>query len=154
MRLHASYDEACISYVYHVFESEIYVILNEKWKIYKCPIRSDMEWMNSWDKLLLYNSIVSTWYHSLDDKSVCSVCSLRVKLNIDLSFSEMRKLYWIKFKKSITHRQRKHKEELEKINRRNSENFRNLSRNFQFECCGSSDNPSAFIEKRKHTVNG
>ena len=30
---------------------------------------------------------------------LCSVCSLRIKFNIDLSFSEMRRLYWIKRKK-------------------------------------------------------
>ena len=31
---------------------------------------------------------------------LCSVCSLRIKFNIDLSFSEMRRLYWIKRKKN------------------------------------------------------
>ena len=51
--------------------------------------------------MLLYNSIVIKWYHSLDDQSVCSVCSLRVKFNIDFSFSGMGKLYSINFKKSI-----------------------------------------------------
>ena len=30
---------------------------------------------------------------------LCSVCSLRIKFNIDLSFSEMRRLYWLKLKK-------------------------------------------------------
>ena len=44
---------------------------------------------------------MSKWYHSLDDQSACSVCSLRVKFNIDLSFSGMGKLYSINFKKSI-----------------------------------------------------
>ena len=37
---------------------------------------------------------------SLDDKSVCGACSLRVKFNVDLSFSEMRKIYSIEFKKA------------------------------------------------------
>ena len=58
-----------------------------------------MYWINSWGKLLLFNLIVSKWYQSLDDKSVCNFCSLRVKANIDLSFNEMRKLYSIKSKK-------------------------------------------------------
>ena len=31
----------------------------------------------------------------------CTICSLRVKFNIDLSFSEMRTLYWIKLKNII-----------------------------------------------------
>ena len=37
-------------------------------------------------------------YQSLHDKSVSSVSSFRVKFNIGLSFSKMRKLYLIKFK--------------------------------------------------------
>ena len=36
---------------------------------------------------------------SLDDKSVCSVSSLRVKFNVDFSFSEFGRLYSIKLKK-------------------------------------------------------
>ena len=36
---------------------------------------------------------------------VCGVCSLRVKFNIDLSFSEMIRLYWIKC--IYTHREKK-----------------------------------------------
>ena len=51
------------------------------------------------DKFLRFNSILSKWYESLDDKSVCSVSSLRVKFNVDVSFSEMGRLYLIKYKK-------------------------------------------------------
>ena len=36
---------------------------------------------------------------------VCCVCSLRVKFNIDLSFGEMRRLYWIKFINAYTQRE-------------------------------------------------
>ena len=36
---------------------------------------------------------------------VCIVCSLRVNFNIDLSFSEMRRLYWIKFINAYTQRE-------------------------------------------------
>ena len=50
------------------------------------------------DKFLRFNSILSKWYESLDDKSVCSVSSLRVKFNVDVSFSEMGRLYLIKYK--------------------------------------------------------
>ena len=51
------------------------------------------------DKFLRFNSILSKWYESLDDKSVCSVNSLRIKFNVDVSFSEMGRLYLIKYKK-------------------------------------------------------
>ena len=34
------------------------------------------------------------------------MCSLRIKSKLEFSFSEMRRLYSIKFKKSYTHRQR------------------------------------------------
>ena len=51
---------------------------------------------------------VSKWHQSLDDKSVCSVCSLMAKFNVDLSFSEMKKFYSIKFEK-LKERQGKHK---------------------------------------------
>ena len=47
------------------------------------------------------------WYHSLDDTSVCSVCSLRVKFKVDFSFGEMRRLSSIEIKKVYTHRQTK-----------------------------------------------
>ena len=90
------------------------------------------KWINSWDNLLLNKSIVSKWYHSLDDTSVYSVCSLKVKFDIDLSFIEMRRLYSIKLKKAKTHRDRKLKKELERVHERNFENFRNFPRNFQF----------------------
>ena len=82
MRSHASYDEAWISYIYYL----TYYLKKER--LYQ---------ISSWDKSLLYNSIVSKWHQSLDDKSVCNVYSLRVKFNIDLSFSEITKLYSIKF---------------------------------------------------------
>ena len=39
----------------------------------------------------------------LDDKSMCSVGSLRVRFKIDLDFSEMRKIYSIKPKKKHKH---------------------------------------------------
>ena len=39
------------------------------------------------------------------------------------------------------------KEELERVHERNFQNSGNFPRNFQFGYCGSSDNPSAFIEK-------
>ena len=37
---------------------------------------------------------------------VCSVCSLRVKFNIELSFSEMRRFYWIKLINAYTQREK------------------------------------------------
>ena len=43
---------------------------------------------------------MSKWYKSLDDNSGSS---LRVKINVDLSFSEIRRLYSIKFKKAYMH---------------------------------------------------
>ena len=100
------------------------------------------------DKLLLYNSIVSKWYQSLDDKGVCNVCSLRVKFNKDLSFNEMRELYSIKLKKH-EHTEKESIKKLGRVHGRNFENSRNFPSNFQFGKCGSSDNLSAFIEKRK-----
>ena len=46
---------------------------------------------------------MSKWIQSLKDKCVCSVCSLKVKFNIDLSSSEVRTLYWIHIdRESIT----------------------------------------------------
>ena len=36
---------------------------------------------------------MSKWYQRLDDKSMHSVCNLRVNFNADLSLSEMRKLF-------------------------------------------------------------
>ena len=62
---------------------------------------SAMHWVNSWNKLLLYNSIVSKWYQRLDDKSVWNVSSFRTKFSIDLSFSGMWKRYSIKSKDNI-----------------------------------------------------
>ena len=38
---------------------------------------------------------------------LCSVCSLRIKFNIDLSCSEMRRLYWLKLKKKKKHKKAK-----------------------------------------------
>ena len=46
----------------------------------------------------------------------CSVCSLRVKFSIDLSFSGIRRLYWIKFKKNNN----KHIEKAKRKVRQNS----------------------------------
>ena len=56
--------------------------------------------------------------------NVCSVCSLRVKFNIDLSFNEMRKPYWIKFINKCTQRGKKNQEVLERVHERNFENSR------------------------------
>ena len=72
---------------------------------------------------------MSKWYKILDDNSGSS---LRVKINVDLSFSEIRRLYSIKFKISYAHRQRKNKEELERVHERNFENSKNFPRNFLF----------------------
>ena len=47
-----------------------------------------------------------------------------MNIPIDLSFIEMRRLYSIKFKKAYTHRQRKNKEELERVHKRNFESSR------------------------------
>ena len=52
-------------------------------------------------------------------------------------------------KSTHTHTQRKQKEELERVHERNLQNSRNLPRSFQFEYCGSSDNPSGFIERKE-----
>ena len=68
----------------------------------------------------------------MKNKSVYSVCSLRVKFNLDLSFSEMSRLYSIKFKKVLTHRLRKPKEKLERVHEKNFVNSKNIQRNFQF----------------------
>ena len=72
---------------------------------------------------------MSKWYKSLDDNSGSS---LRVKINVDLSFSEIRRLYSIKPKIAYGHRQRKNKEELERVHERNFENSKNFPRNFLF----------------------
>ena len=50
------------------------------------------------------------------------VISLRVQFNIDLSFSEMRRLYSVKLKRAYTSRKRKNKGELERVNDRNFPN--------------------------------
>ena len=69
----------------------------------------------------------------LDDKSMCSVGSLRVKFKIDLDFSEMRKIYSIKPKKNInTYTKKKYKKELERVHERNFENSRNFLRKGTF----------------------
>ena len=52
-------------------------------------------------------------------------------------------------KKIIINTYRKQKEKLDRVHERNFQNSRNFLRNFQFAYCGSSDNPSAFIEKGK-----
>ena len=70
---------------------------------------------------------------SLDDKGNCSVCSLRIKFNVDLSFSKMERVYSIKLKKAYAHRQRTNKEKLERVHERNLENFQNFPRIFQLE---------------------
>ena len=60
---------------------------------------------------------------------MCIVCSLRVKINADLNFSEMRRLYSIKLKKASAHRQKtKRKKELKRIHERNFENSGNIKR--------------------------
>ena len=81
------------------------------------------------------DSIVAKWYQSLNDKSVCSVPSFKVKFNIDFNFGEMRKKqnYSTKFKRAYTHRPRNNNKELEKVHERNFENFRNFQRIFEFE---------------------
>ena len=84
---------------------------------------------------------------------VCAMLQLRVKFNVDLSSSEIRRFCSIKFKKTYTHRQRKKKEELEKFTKGALKFSRNFPMNFQFAYCGSSDNSSAFIEKGKQRVN-
>ena len=69
----------------------------------------------------------------LDDKSMCSVGSLRVRFKIDLDFSEMRKIYSIKPKKNInTYTKKKYKKELERVHERNFENSRNFLRKGTF----------------------
>ena len=52
-------------------------------------------------------------------------------------------------KKIIINTYRKQKEKLDRVHERNFQNSRNFLRNFQFAYCGSSDNPTAFIEKRE-----
>ena len=58
--------------------------------------------------------------------------SSQKKSNVDLSFSEMRRLYSIKFKKAYTYRQRKKKEEMGRVHERNFENSIKFPSNFQF----------------------
>ena len=53
------------------------------------------------------------WYQTLHDKSVCSVCSPRVKLNVDLRFIDMRRFYSIKLKKAQTHTESKERTQKE-----------------------------------------
>ena len=50
--------------------------------------------------------------------SVPSVCSVRVKFNIDLSFSEMRRIYRIKFINAYIQREK----ESGRVNKKNYEN--------------------------------
>ena len=78
------------------------------------------------------NFISSKWYQSLDDKSDGSICSTRVKFNVDLSFCVMRRLYSWKFKKGYAYRQRKNRKELKGAHKRNFENSRNFTRDFKF----------------------
>ena len=47
-------------------------------------------------QIALFSSFVTKCHQNLDGKSVCSVCSLMVKFNIDLSFSDMKRFYSIK----------------------------------------------------------
>ena len=59
---------------------------------------------------------------------VCSVCILRIKFNVDLSFSEMRMLCQIQFKNASTQREKKRKdqEELHRVHQINLENSKLL----------------------------
>lgn len=55
---------------------------------------------------------------------VCNVCRLRAKFNVDVSFSEMGKLYSMNFKRVYSHRHRKNKEQLLGIHESIFENSR------------------------------
>ena len=57
---------------------------------------------------------------------VCIVCSLKVKLNIDLSFSEVRRLFKIKFINAYTHREK----ESGRAHERSYENSKLINTNF------------------------
>ena len=60
---------------------------------------------------------------------VCSVCILRIKFNIDLSFSEMRRLYRIKFINAYyTERESKREREREKQRERERDRERDRER--------------------------
>ena len=64
---------------------------------------------------------------------VCSVCILRIKFNIDLSFSEMRRLYRIKFINAYytereSERERERKRETERERETDRENQDELER--------------------------
>lgn len=51
---------------------------------------------------------------------VCAVfAALVLNIKVDLSFSETKQLYSIKFKNVHAHRQRKNKKELERVHERN-----------------------------------
>ena len=65
---------------------------------------------------------------------VCSVCILRIKFNIDLSFSEMRRLYRIKFINAYyTERESKREREREKQRERERDRERDRERERQRE---------------------
>ena len=70
---------------------------------------------------------MSKWDQGLDGKSVYSVCSLRVSFKIDLSCSELRRLYSTKIKKVYTHKQRKNEEDMEGAHERNFQNSKFIS---------------------------
>ena len=58
--------------------------------------------------------------------------AVKKKSNVNLSFSEMRRLYSIKFKKAFAYRQRKNKEDMERVHERNFKNCIKFPSNFQF----------------------
>ena len=78
--------------------------------------------------------------------------ALLVTAIVDFSFSEMRRLYLIKFKQVYAHRQRKNKDEFEKLHERNFP--RNWIVWFKDLKHRRIENLCAFIEKGKQSVNG
>ena len=118
IKIYLSIDNLLLRMMYYM----LYVLLNKMRKIYKCPIRSLVKWINKLMKIkfvlsififvLIFHylirslSIISKFlkkdnsigikkYHTLHDKTV-QCFSLMVKFNIDLS-SEMKRFYGIKF---------------------------------------------------------
>ena len=102
MQLHARYDKAIfipsfytLNYLYSLFRSDIYALLNEEWQIYEGRIR----WALS---LLLF--LFSPWFFSLRVSAVS--VALRSNLMKILVSVKSVKLYSIKFGKKHIHTDR------------------------------------------------
>ena len=102
-----------------------------------------------WYFLKIDNSVVSKWYQTLDDKSM-SVCIHRVKFDIDLSFSEKKRFYWIKFINAYTNRERKIEREGERKTEREKESGRVRVHQRNFKVNETNSGGRVFLVKYIH----